>query len=99
MYKFLIYISHPYSIPIGKPLEKEIQKRGYQVYWFSEHEYTKSYFENGTPVLHSVKEVLNYEPHIVLTATDSVADFFPGIKVQIFHGFFGQQKAFNGRSF
>lgn len=87
MYKFLIYISHPYSIPIGKPLENEIQKRGYQVYWFSEHEYTKSYFENGTPVLHSVKEVLNYEPHIVLTATDSVADFFPGIKVQIFHGF------------
>ena len=50
MYKFLIYISHPYSIPIGKPLEKEIQKRGYQVYWFSEHEYTKSYFEKGTPV-------------------------------------------------
>jgi len=87
MYKFLIYISHPYSIPIGKPLEKEIQKRGYQIYWFSEHEYTKSYFENGTPVLHSVKEVLDYEPHIVLTATDSVADFFPGIKVQIFHGF------------
>ena len=61
MYKFLIYISHPYSIPIGKPLEKEIQKRGYQVYWFSEHEYTKSYFEKGTPVLHSVKEVLDYE--------------------------------------
>ncbi|NBL65269.1 CDP-glycerol glycerophosphotransferase [Flavobacterium sp. NST-5] len=87
MYKFLIYISHPYSIPIGKPLQMEIEKRGYQVFWFSELEYTKDYFVGDEKILNSVEEVLNYQPHIVLTATDSVADFFSGIKVQIFHGF------------
>ena len=86
MYKFLIYISHPYSIPIGKPLQIEIEKRGYQVCWFSELEYTKNYFQNNEKIL-TVQEVLEYEPHIVLTATDSVADFFTGIKVQVFHGF------------
>lgn len=92
MYKFLIYISHPYSIPIGRPLQQEIERRGYEVYWFSELEYTKSYFEKDTPVLNTVQEVIEYEPHIVLTATDSVADFFPGIKVQIFHGFLSNKR-------
>lgn len=87
MYKFLIYISHPYSIPIGKPLQAEIERRGYEVFWFSELEYTKKYFPENEKILNTVQEVLDYKPHIVLTATDSVADFFTGIKVQIFHGF------------
>src|SRR5690606_9121463 len=87
MYRFLIYISHPYSIPIGRPLQLEIQKRNYEVFWFSELEYTKTYFSHEEPILNSVSQVLEYNPHIVLTATDYVADFFPGIKVQIFHGF------------
>ncbi|CAM4120574.1 CDP-glycerol glycerophosphotransferase family protein [Flavobacterium antarcticum] len=87
MYKFLLYIVHPYSIPIGKPLQQEIERQGHQVYWFSELEYTKKYFTDNEPILNTVEEVLAYEPHIVLTSTDTVADFFPGIKVQIFHGF------------
>jgi len=83
----MIYISHPYSIPIGKPLQKEIQARHHEVRWFSDEEYTKSYFSGDESLCNTVQEVLDYNPHIVLTATDHVADFFPGIKVQIFHGF------------
>lgn len=92
MYRFLIYISHPYSIPIGKPLEAEIQKRGFEVRWFSELDYTKQYFDNASNLLHTVKQVLDYEPHIVLTATDNVADFFSGVKVEIFHGFLANKR-------
>ena len=51
MYKFLIYISHPYSIPIGKPLQAEIERRGYEVFWFSELEYTKKYFPENEKIL------------------------------------------------
>lgn len=87
MYNFLIYIAHPYSIPIGKPLQEEIEKQGHQVFWFSELEYTKSHLSGDEKILNTIQEVLDYNPHIVLTATDTVADFFPGIKVQIFHGF------------
>lgn len=87
MYKFLLYIVHPYSIPIGKPLQAEIERQGHKVYWFSEKEYTKSYLSADEKILNTVEEVIAYAPHIVLTATDTVADFFPGIKVQIFHGF------------
>jgi hypothetical protein len=87
MYKFLLYIVHPYSIPIGRPLQAEIESQGHEVYWFSEQEYTKSYLSANEKILNTVDEVILYAPHIVLTATDTVADFFPGIKVQIFHGF------------
>ena len=86
-YKFLIYISHTYALPIGRPLQDEIKKRGYEVKWFSDNDYLKSYFPENGELLKDVSEVLKYEPHIVLTATDQVADFFPGLKVQVFHGF------------
>lgn len=92
MYRFLIYISHPYSIPIGRPLQKEIESRGYEVFWFSDEEYTKAYLSEEEPLLNTVEEVLHYNPTIVLTATDQVADFFPGIKVQIFHGFLSNKR-------
>jgi CDP-glycerol glycerophosphotransferase (TagB/SpsB family) len=87
MYKFLLYIAHPYSIAICKPLEDELRKRGYDVMWFSELEYTKKYFDATAKILNTVQEVLQYNPHIVFTATDTVADFIPGVKVEIFHGF------------
>lgn len=87
MYKFLIYIAHSYSLPIGRPLEQEIRKRGYQVKWFSELEYTKKNFTSNENLLNTIQETMDYKPDIVLVATDSVASFIPGIKVQIFHGF------------
>ena len=95
MYKFLIYISHPYSIPIGKPLQHELQRRNHPVCWFSDQEYTKQYFDGDETVLHSVNDVMAFGPHVVLTASDHVADFFPGIKVQIFHGFSANKRAFS----
>lgn len=85
--KFLIYISQAYSIPIGKPLQKEIEKRGYEVKWFCDEDETQNAFSANEKVLVSVKEVKEYKPDVVLTATNVVPDFFPGLKVQIFHGF------------
>ncbi|MAR97579.1 MAG: CDP-glycerol glycerophosphotransferase [Formosa sp.] len=86
-YKFLIYISYSYSVPIGIPLEKEIKSRGYKVNWFSDIEEGKEAISNKTNVIKNVKELIDYRPDIVLAATDLVADFITGLKVQIFHGF------------
>lgn len=93
-YRFLIYITYPYSIPIGIPLQEEIEKQGHEVFWFCELEKTKSYFKKPPPLLHSIKEAVNYEPHIILTATDTVPDFFKGLKVQVFHGFPANKRSF-----
>lgn len=86
-YRFLIYIAHSYAFPIGVPLQKEILQRGYEVKWFSEKETPKSCFPQIGMLLNSIPEVIAYQPHIVLTIHDTVPDFIPGLKVQIFHGF------------
>jgi len=91
-YKFLIYISYSYALPIGNPLEKEILQRGYTVKWFSDLEEGKIALKDNKHVLNHIREVITYKPDIVLTITDNVADFITGIKVQVFHGFFTQKR-------
>lgn len=86
-YRFLIYISYAYGIPIGKPLVTEIQKRGYEVKYFAEEKETVTYFSDLNNVLLTVHEVIQYNPQIILCTSNSVPDFFPGIKIQVFHGF------------
>lgn len=86
-YRFLIYISHTYALPIGGPLQKEILEQGYEVKWFSNQEYPKAHFPEHGKLLNTLEEAITYNPDFVLTINDSVADFIPGIKVQIFHGF------------
>uniref|UniRef100_UPI00404B8F55 CDP-glycerol glycerophosphotransferase n=1 Tax=Gelidibacter sp. TaxID=2018083 RepID=UPI00404B8F55 len=86
-YKFLIYISYSYAVPIGNPLEEEIINRGYTVKWFSDKEDGKKALSHKTNLIDTVKELIDYEPDIVLAATDDVPDFITGLKVQIFHGF------------
>lgn len=91
-YKFLIYISYSYAIPIGNPLEEEIIKRGHSVKWFSDLEDGKRALLVKTNVIHKIKDVIAYKPNIILTATDSVPDFIKALKVQVFHGFNAQKR-------
>ncbi|QRM89680.1 CDP-glycerol glycerophosphotransferase [Lacinutrix sp. WUR7] len=91
-YHFLIYISYSYALPIGMPLETEITKRGYTVKWFADIEDGKKAIQQKNNALQTIQEVLDYKPDIVLTATDSVADFITGLKVQVFHGFNAQKR-------
>ena len=87
MKRFLIYFSQAYGIPIGQPLHSEIKKRGYEVKWFCEEpEILTDKAVNGT-VFTRVSDVMRYKPDVVLTTSNVVPDFFPGIKVQVFHGF------------
>jgi len=85
--KFLIYISQPYSVSIGRPLKDEIHSRGHEVTWFCDEPHTLEYLSKDEQLLKTVHEVKTYHPDVVLVATNVVPDFFPGIKVQIFHGF------------
>ena len=97
MKHFLIYISQPYSIPIGMPLHHELEKRAFLVQWFCDDIKTQEVFPHKDRLLQSVDAVMAYKPDVVLVATNDVPDFFPGIKVQIFHGFsVGKRSASKG---
>lgn len=94
-FRFLIHISYAYGIPIGKPLQNAIQKRGFEVKWFTDEKDTLKYFSDSEEVLQNAKDVIRYNPQVVLCASNTVPDFFPGIKVQVFHGFSVGKRAEN----
>ncbi|TXE16928.1 CDP-glycerol glycerophosphotransferase [Psychroserpens burtonensis] len=98
-YKFLIYISYSYAVPIGNPLEKEIINRGDSVMWFSDLEDGKNALQHKSNQLHTIEEAVTYKPDIVFGATDDVPDFISGLKVQIFHGFFAQKRPESNNKF
>ena len=93
-YKFLIYISYKYAIPIGNPLEEEILKRGDTVKWFCDLKEGKEALLTKTNLLVTINEVLDYKAHIILTITDKVPDFINALKVQVFHGFNAEKRSF-----
>jgi len=93
-YRFLIYISYEYAIPIGNPLEEEILKRGYSVKWFCDLKKGKGGLRTKTNLLETIDEVLDYQAHIILTITDKVPDFINALKVQVFHGFNAEKRSF-----
>jgi len=92
IYKFLIYISYSYAVPIGNPLEREIVRRGYNVKWFSDKVDGTKALSTKTNLLTTVDDLLTYRPDIVLAATNDVPDFITGLKVQIFHGFLAYKR-------
>ena len=98
-YKFLIYISYSYAVPIGNPLEHYILNRGDQIMWFSDLEDGRHKLQNKSNILESIADVINYKPDIVFAATDDVPDFISGLKVQIFHGFFAQKRPESNNKF
>jgi CDP-glycerol glycerophosphotransferase (TagB/SpsB family) len=93
--KFLLYVSYQYGFPIVRPLQTELQKRGHQVAWFVELEESKQKIHVSEKLFQTVNEVINYKPDAILAASNEVPHFFPGIKVQLFHGFSVNKRSLN----
>lgn len=88
----MLYLSYQYALPICEPLEQEIRKRGYDVYWFADEENGKEGLASKSYRFEDIREVITYKPHFVLAATNEVPDFISGIKVQLFHGFNAEKR-------
>jgi CDP-glycerol glycerophosphotransferase (TagB/SpsB family) len=87
MKKYLLYISHLYAFAIVRPLQEEIQRQGGRVAWFLAQKKYAAYLGTEEHLLESVDDVMAFQPDVVFVASNVVPDFFPGIKVQLFHGF------------
>lgn len=86
--RYLFYASENYAFPVLRPVQQVIRQRGDQVAWFlTGNALAGGQIEKEEQQLHSVTEVKKYNPRAVLTPANTVPHFFPGIKVQVFHGF------------
>lgn len=87
--KFLFFITKPYSIAVLNPLQKACDKANIKIAWFKASSATSTQL-NGT-VFNTSSEVIDYNPDAILVPGNVVPDFWPGLKVQIFHGL-GEEK-------
>ena len=92
-YKYLFFVTKPYSFSILEPIQQAINELNYGVVkWFSASSATN--YSCPGEQLKSNEEVLDYSPDAVIVPGNVVPHFWPGLKVQIFHGLDEEVKGF-----
>ena len=86
MKNYLLFVSQTYSFAILEPLYDAIVSRGDSAAWFLDGVSNKHLRKNDK-LLSNIEEVKHYNPCAVFVPGNWVPDFFPGIKVEVFHGF------------
>ena len=82
---YLLYGSERYALAILRPVQTAIRARGDQAAWFFDGPGAADLVA-GERLL-SVAEVRAWQPIAVITPSNAVPHFFPGVKVETFHGF------------
>ena len=86
MKHYLLFASHSYAFSILRPLEEAIRKRGYKAAWWIEYSCPDLRTEDEQR-LYNLAEVKRFRPIAVIAPGNWVYPFFPGIKVEVFHGY------------
>jgi len=83
---YLFFASLAYAYSILRPLQEEIRRRGGVAAWYLEDS-CPDMLEEGEIRLKTFDEVFKFNPIAVFAPGDWVYDFFPGVKVEVFHGY------------
>lgn len=84
--RYLLYGSERYALAILRPLQAAIRARGGEARWFFDRAGAED-LRADEPLLRTVAEVRAWNPEAILSPSNAVPHFFPGVKVGLFHGF------------
>ena len=83
---YLLYGSERYALAILRPLQTAIRARGDKAAWFFDGPGGEDLGDDEL-WLRTTEEVRAFAPRAVLTPSNAVPHFFPGVKAEVFHGF------------
>lgn len=84
--RYLFYVAHSYAYAILFPIEEEIARRGGESAWFVEEGCPTEVLGSRRQIT-DFDEVERYNPIAVFAPGNYIPDFFPGVKVEVFHGY------------
>lgn len=84
--RYLLYGSERYALAILRPLQRAIRARGDEAAWFFDGPGAEDLAQDER-LLRTVPEVKEFGALATFTPGNLVPDFFPGVKVMVFHGF------------
>jgi len=87
MARYLFFVSQLYAFAILRPLQAHLQSQGHECAWFFEHQRDAAHLRSGERQLVRVREVIEWQPAAVFVPGNWVPEVFPGLKVEVFHGF------------
>ncbi|MFC1480977.1 CDP-glycerol glycerophosphotransferase family protein [Candidatus Neomarinimicrobiota bacterium] len=90
MLRYLLFVTKPYSISVLQPVADFINGRDDAVMWYMGGS-VRDMSAPG-PALRSNLDVLDYQPQAILVPGNVVPYYWPGLKVQLFHGL-GEEKS------
>ena len=92
-YKYLFFVTKPYSFSILKPIQDSItESNSGTVKWFAASSAVN--FSSPGDQLKSNGAIRDYNPDVVLVPGNIVPHYWPGLKVQVFHGLDEEVKGF-----
>lgn len=83
---YLFYASERYTQAIVRSISDIILERGDEVAWYFNGPGVGD-LRSTDKVLNTIEDVISWNPIAVITPNNLVPHFFPGVKVQTFHGF------------
>jgi CDP-glycerol glycerophosphotransferase (TagB/SpsB family) len=93
MNRYLFFVTKPYSFAILEPLQHYIQAQALgEVKWFLSSKAQLHPAPGDT--LEDAKQVKDYQPAAIIVPGNIVPPWWPGLKVQVFHGLDDEVKGF-----
>ena len=86
MAHYLLFATELYALPVLRPLDAAIRASGGETAWFAPAAF-EPHLAAPERLLPDVAAVDRWRPVAVFAASNWVPQFFPGAKVQVFHGF------------
>lgn len=86
MEHYLLFAVHAYAFSILRPLQAEIRRRGGDAAWWLEPQ-CPDLLRGDERRLHTLAEVRTWNPRACFAPGNWIYDFFPGVKVYVYHGF------------
>jgi hypothetical protein len=86
MAHYLLFATELYALPVLRPLGAAIRAAGGEAAWFAPAAF-REHLVDDEQFLPDADAVRRWQPDAVFAASNWVPQFFPGTKVQVFHGF------------